>query len=179
MRAHLSRPLCLALSRTLPAYGLGPRPFAADLRPRMLAAQAVEPDEVLQDPGLEARAGAFYWRALAHERLARAAYDAILCVSGLTAIPTSTSPGSQSRPARRRIPITPRALSRSRTAAAQRRATVLAGGRTQLWANSRGADSRSAEEGQRARNWVRYRGASHLLRQGAAQRLSGGPVIPT
>jgi hypothetical protein len=61
----------------------------------------------------------------------------------------------------------------------QRRATVLAVGRTQLWANSRGADSRSAEEGQRARNWVRYRGACHLLRQGAAQRLSGGPVIPT
>ena len=69
---NLSRPLCVALSRTLAAYGLGARPFAADLPPRMLAAQAVEPGEVLQDPGLEARAGAFYLRALAYERLARA-----------------------------------------------------------------------------------------------------------
>jgi hypothetical protein len=51
----------------------------------------------------------------------------------------------------------------------RRRATVLAVGRAQLWANPRGADSRSAEEGHRARNWVRYGGACHLLRQGAAQ----------
>jgi hypothetical protein len=38
-----------------------------------------------------------------------------------------------------------------------------------LWANPRGAYSGSAEEGHRAGNWIRYRGARHLLCEGVTR----------
>ena len=60
----------------------------------------------------------------------------------------------------RRSPVSSRSRGSQRR---QQRTTVLAVGRAQLSANPRCADSRSAEDGHRARNRFRYGGVCHLL----------------